>query len=355
MNARPHTPYIYLTQAQLIDMLEMAKSKLNKWKLHNLNLMCKVGRLTVKMNAQKALVIAISQCDLHRVNAILKVVLKQCCSPTEIVRRIERVVEDTYHAHGWADTDHHLALLMYQLAGRKGLYMCSKAIGLPSHRTIMPHYTPVDLIPLMSSVKAWEIAANIKGLPVLVSEAPLCGYGILIDGFHINNMSVVMNHQLLTKELACLPRHNSKMVELLLDPNDHQNVPKAVQLLQAIQVLSKVEHPSPSPTDMDTQFVHLLFALFRGHSTGFMTGQLYSDIETMIKSTYFGVARQQLLDGDKPYYLCQERSNQLEVNFGQVRTTTHDSDCDALELREQLCSVADIVNILNPHSEWDRG
>ncbi|KAI0681858.1 hypothetical protein C8T65DRAFT_597993 [Cerioporus squamosus] len=199
---------------------------------------------------------------------------------------------------------------------------------------------------------------------------------------------VVMNRRLLTQELTRLPQHDSKAVELLLDPNDHQNVPKAVQLLQAIQVLSNIKHPSPSPTDMDTQRIltllgdlwtsflnlyisprwslseqlislskvaHLLFALFRAHGTAFMTGQLYGDIQAMIKSTYFGVAKQQLLDGDKPYYLCQEGSNRLEVYFGQVRTATHDSNCDALELRERLCSVADIADILSRHPKWDRG
>ena len=199
---------------------------------------------------------------------------------------------------------------------------------------------------------------------------------------------LVMNRALLARELARLPSYDENSAELLLDPNDHQNVPKAVKLLQAIHLLSQRDHTSVSPADLDTRRVltllgdlwmsflcpciepdwtlpqqltslskvaHVLFALWREHGTSYMTGQLYSDIQAMIKSAYFGVAKQQLLDDSQPYYLCLEGSNSLELVFGEVRTATSDSNCDALELRECLQGVTDISAILSEHPEWDRG
>ena len=127
------------------------------------------------MNGYKSVVMAIATNDVHRVHCLVRVALKQQHSPKEIVTRIKRAVEDVYHARGYTTLDVHLALLMYRLAGRKGLYICRKAIGLPSLTSLFRHHKTIQLLPSSSSVKAWEIAENIQSLPVLKSTVPRCG------------------------------------------------------------------------------------------------------------------------------------------------------------------------------------
>lgn len=61
---------------------------------------------------------------------------------------------------------------------------------------------------------------------------------------------------------------------------------------------------------------HLLFVLYRQNRTSFCPGQFYYDVQSLIKSAYWSVAKQQLLDPTSNFYIIQNGSDQLENNFG---------------------------------------
>ncbi|KAJ6616227.1 hypothetical protein B0H10DRAFT_1765396, partial [Mycena sp. CBHHK59/15] len=180
-------------------------------------------------------------------------------------------------------------------------------------------------------------------------------------------------------------------VAILVDPADHQNVPRAYKLLRAVISLGAEGIPAPSslsPTERSThrafalagemwksfldsftvpelslsqrleslsKFAHMAFAFYRMHGSSFLSNQLYGDLQALVKSAFFCVARQQELDPDQAFYLYQIGSDRLEELFSEVRTESHDSNCDALQLSERLSTAADTLGIFGEHPEWHQG
>ncbi|KAH9844334.1 uncharacterized protein C8Q71DRAFT_698404, partial [Rhodofomes roseus] len=198
----------------------------------------------------------------------------------------------------------------------------------------------------------------------------------------------VINRIVVTNFLRMLPGHTKASVDILVDPADHQNVPRATKLLQAVVELANMNPTDLSPTAMLTyqaiclqaslwqslldafidpslslsqqltclaKFAHMAFILYLQHGSTFMSNQLYSDIQALIKAVYVCVARQQLLDDTKPFYLYQIGSDRLEELFAEVRTQSHDRNCDMAQLAERLAISADIIQIYNRHPDWNRG
>ena len=124
---------------------------------------------------------------------------------------------------------------------------------------------------------------------------------------------------------------------MLLYPQDPQNVPCAVELLQTVIKPHGLTFPGPvTPTivaEMDAfhllaellksillpftnvelsltdhiqflaKFSHLSFTLFQSHHDSLMSNQLYGDSQTMIKNCIFCVAKQKLLDDLRLFYI----------------------------------------------------
>ncbi|KAH9910636.1 uncharacterized protein B0H18DRAFT_1176982 [Fomitopsis serialis] len=207
-----------------------------------------------------------------------------------------------------------------------------------------------------------------------------------MDGSVLN--SVIINRMVVTRFLRMLPHQTHTSVDILVDPADHQNVPRAIKLLRAVIELSESELPGLKPTDTITyhaiclqaalwqslldafmdpllslsdqlthlsKFAHMSFALYLQHGSAFLSNQLYSDIQALIKAVYVCVARQQLLDDAQPFYLYQVGSDRLEELFAEVHTQSHDRNCDMAQLAERLAISAEIVDIYNRHPEWNRG
>jgi hypothetical protein len=181
---------------------------------------------------------------------------------------------------------------------------------------------------------------------------------------------------------------NPGTVDALLDPTDHQNVPKAVRLLQAVSSLRNVDGTQRTPsiqqalsalsilgevyanfidpmvdvtTNLQKQLEalattsHLLTYLYRLHGTAFMSGQLYYDIQATIKATFINIAKQRLLDPSQGYYLTQTGTDRLENMFASIRTQTHDRNCDAKELCDRAGRAQEMESIFNANPQWDRG
>ncbi|KAI0056199.1 hypothetical protein BV25DRAFT_1814480, partial [Artomyces pyxidatus] len=185
-----------------------------------------------------------------------------------------------------------------------------------------------------------------------------------------------------------LPGESKDTVQLLIDPHDHQNVPRAVKLLEALASLENLDssyldpsallilstlrllgefwnsflepliNPALSLSDQLrflSQFGHLSFALYHLHGSSFMSNQLYGDTQAFVKAVFVAVERQREIDDTLPFYLYQMGSDRLEEIFGEVRTQSHDRNCDILQLSERLSTSVDTVNVLNSYPQWNPG
>ncbi|KAJ7041428.1 hypothetical protein C8F04DRAFT_947209 [Mycena alexandri] len=202
---------------------------------------------------------------------------------------------------------------------------------------------------------------------------------------------VILNRAIITQWLERLPTETKESVAILVDPADHQNVPRAYKLIRAcISLGDPSPDPSPAvdPSDDSTrrafalagevwrafldpftkgtmslsealtdlsEFAHLAFYFYRMHGSSFLSNQLYGDLQAIVKAAFFCVAQQQNLDPEQAFYLYQLGSDRLEELFAEVRTESHDSNVDALQLSERLSSAADSVGIWNEHPEWHQG
>ncbi|KAJ7477582.1 hypothetical protein FB451DRAFT_1032912 [Mycena latifolia] len=203
--------------------------------------------------------------------------------------------------------------------------------------------------------------------------------------------SMVLNRAIITRWLEHLPSETKESVAVLVDPADHQNVPRAYKLIRACISLGSdaiPAVPAMSPTDHSThrafflagemwrafldpmtngeaslsealsdlsKFAHLAFYFYRQHGSSFLSNQLYADMQALVKAAFFCVAQQQNLDPTQSFYLYQLGSDRLEEMFAEVRTESHDSNVDSLQLSERLSSAADSVRIWNEHPEWHQG
>lgn len=180
----------------------------------------------------------------------------------------------------------------------------------------------------------------------------------------------------------------TETVAYLVDPADHQNVPKAVRLLRAVISLSDLDREQLDPTrkkdhcmikllgtmlesllepflDVSmslseqmtklSTYAHLSFAMFHLHGSDFSSSQLYADGQIAIKSLHFSVCKQQLLDATQPFRIGQGGTDRLENNFSEVRCGTHQRNVDVLELSNKESSAMDRQEILNRHQDWNRG
>ncbi|KAG1777967.1 hypothetical protein EV702DRAFT_947624, partial [Suillus placidus] len=131
--------------------------------------------------------------------------------------------------------------------------------------------------------------------------------------------------------LAWLPHMDESSVTKLLNPDDPQDVPRAVELMQAIIALSKFNIDTITGdvgmcADMSSikslgtileslllpfidvtlslqqqvtylsRYAHLTFTFFRLYRSAFMPHVLYYDSQTMVKNVCFCIAKQQKLD-----------------------------------------------------------
>ncbi|KAJ7737778.1 hypothetical protein DFH07DRAFT_752914 [Mycena maculata] len=203
---------------------------------------------------------------------------------------------------------------------------------------------------------------------------------------------VVINRVMLTQHLLRIDGLTLEAINTLIDPLDHQNVSKSVQLLEAIirlqsepvteldptmlkghkaiSLLAEILHSLLTPfIDMGltlseqvtrlAKYAHLVVPIFRRHKTSFMPSQLYADSQTMIKNIVFSIAKQKILDEEQGvesgFYISQSGDDRLELSFSESRCQTHSRNHDSLELADKLSVTADIREVLNRYPEWDRG
>lgn len=164
----------------------------------------------------------------------------------------------------------------------------------------------------------------------------------------INNVAV--NQIILKKFLVLVPRQTRELVQKLLSTVDPQDVTRAVELICAVANLCLLDISNFNPSKVRTvqalqligtlfyamsehfinhnlslswqmmllsQYTHIALILYRQHGTSFMSNQLYSNSQVMVKSTFFYLAKQILMDLTLPVLLMLG-DDRLENLFGRV-------------------------------------
>ncbi|KAK7434628.1 hypothetical protein VKT23_020094 [Stygiomarasmius scandens] len=180
----------------------------------------------------------------------------------------------------------------------------------------------------------------------------------------------------------------------LLYPDDPQDVPRAIELLQAIIDLRNLRlEQIPPTTDIDglsivadldairvlaeildglvrpftdpstslqdqvqllSKYAHLTFVMFRKYRTGFMSNQLYGDSQMMVKTAMFTIAKQQLLDPTVHVRLGDLGSDKLERKFGRMRMLgAHDSGMNEKQAGERSGQATDLDGVFERNPGWE--
>ncbi|KAK7012371.1 hypothetical protein R3P38DRAFT_3019043 [Favolaschia claudopus] len=198
----------------------------------------------------------------------------------------------------------------------------------------------------------------------------------------------IINPNCLRRCLLLLPGQDEASVERLIDPDDPQDVPRAIMLLEAIVAL-RVRRPEldvpPSNIELNCDldsislfshmvgallcaftdptaslsmqiqslslYAHLAFVFFRQYRLAFMSNQLYGDSQTMVKNIVFTVAKQKELDPAGEINAYHDGTDPVEEHFGFLRETGgHNSAMNfkqAIERSGWACDIAG-VHARNP-------
>jgi hypothetical protein len=177
------------------------------------------------MSDQKRLVMALSTCDVPRLSTLLRVAAKQRVGPNEMIRRIREAADTLrgYNVKSFSVTEKKLMRCMKRVAGRKGVYAMSKALGLPSASTIRAS-KPLRLLPSVAAPKAAEIGTNIFfGDTSVNASFRNAGHSLMIDGVHLSQRACWHRP---TNQIIGLCREHSESFDLAM--NDMASVLKVV-------------------------------------------------------------------------------------------------------------------------------
>ena len=204
--------------------------------------------------------------------------------------------------------------------------------------------------------------------------------GVQVGKTHISRKDIL-------DALNQLENMTPEQAEILLNPADKQNVPKAVNLLQSLFDLSgKKIQATPALVQRVRQIVflvdvlshflfpfikvnmslseqicdlsiyaHLITALYLKHNTGFLTSTLFADSQAIVKNIIFVVARLQIIDPDTKYFMLLEGTDRLEGVFSHARTHDHARNFDILQLVHKLSIGAEVNAIFERYPDLDRG
>ncbi|KAG8927131.1 hypothetical protein FRC01_007945 [Tulasnella sp. 417] len=223
---------------------------------------------------------------------------------------------------GWSDAEHggirHGELWSFSSDGdptrRRSMHRVFMNKDLAHTSPIHRLLSPLKLMNLRVGINS--ITSNFDTKHIFKRYATLIHgtEGILLSHSHVQCAEI-------KKYLHLHPRFqdSSTTIASLFDGKDHQNVPKAVQLLAAVSSIREIplltEQPEAHPlillghlldslllpfvtaelslseqlTHLSTA-AHLIFALYRLDGNAFMPGQLYYDTQACVKNIYFCVA-----------------------------------------------------------------
>ncbi|KLO14229.1 hypothetical protein SCHPADRAFT_826611, partial [Schizopora paradoxa] len=199
----------------------------------------------------------------------------------------------------------------------------------------------------------------------------------------------IVNRMNLKQHLCRVGDLSEFKIDNLLNPADAQDVPRAIDLINAVTsigisstsqcnpsevqenlifnavgiMFSAFMNPFISPSwNLSQQVIslsksaHMCCALFREYGTSFMPNQLYGDLQTAIKNIIFVIAKTQDLDGYQKVYIFQCGDDRLEILFGRLRMLgAHNANFTFKQILDRLSGALDIDEVFASHPDLDRG
>jgi hypothetical protein len=99
---------------------------------------------------------------------------------------------------------------------------------------------------------------------------------------------------------------------------------------------------------------HLTIILYRLAGKDFIPTNLYIDLMIMIKNVLFCVAKANINNADREFWLIFLGTDQLEELFRILRTMVgNDTNLDILQLISRLSGTTEVTNILAKYPQWD--
>ncbi|OBZ66985.1 hypothetical protein A0H81_12994 [Grifola frondosa] len=246
----------------------------------------------------------------------------------------------------------------------------------------------------------YKYLGNLPGLNLSVGDGDITGdfdwkheikrFGRLLRTFEGSIITdSVINHETLLHHLHRNDNLSEWEVKLLLNPADPQDVPHAIDFLQAISAISSLPNDHCNPTELKdiqiirvlsellaafmnpfiqpewsltmqvtllSKYAHMAFMLFRSHGVNFMPAQLYGDTQVTIKNIMFCITKQQELDNTQPFYIFDCGDDKLENLFGRIRMQGgHNPNFNLKQIAERAGAAMDLDAVFTHHPNLDRG
>ncbi|KIK40925.1 hypothetical protein CY34DRAFT_24572 [Suillus luteus UH-Slu-Lm8-n1] len=200
-----------------------------------------------------------------------------------------------------------------------------------------------------------------------------------------------INSAVLARYLLWLPDQDETSILKLLNPDDPQDVPCAIELMQAIIALSKNKFDTATLCVGEcadiaaikvlgailesillpfiditlslhqqiahlSRYTHLIFMFFHLHHSTFMPHMLYYDSQTMVKNACFCIAKQQKLDRSQKFWLIQTGGNCLEKLFSITHMRgQHNLAMNYLQALDCIGAAKNINTIFKKHPDLESG
>ncbi|KAI0748796.1 hypothetical protein BC629DRAFT_1243540, partial [Irpex lacteus] len=199
----------------------------------------------------------------------------------------------------------------------------------------------------------------------------------------------IINFESIQRHLRRNPRLSEHDVRRLTNPSDSQDVPRAIEFIDAIHDLAALPTDDCSPAELQelpiiavvaemftsfldafvtpdwslsqqvaslSKFAHTAFALFQTHGVNFMPNQLYGDMQTTIKNAIFCIAKQLHLDRTQPFYLFWTGDDRLEGLFGCARMQGgHNPNFTYKDFVDRVGAGVDIAAVFARHPRLNNG
>ncbi|KAG2030716.1 hypothetical protein BDR03DRAFT_986894 [Suillus americanus] len=252
--------------------------------------------------------------------------------------------------------------------------------------------------PLSEDSPLYGSLINLAGLNLFTGDGEVM---LDVDFKHIFKPGIVLNNgrvinsMVLLHYLVWLPAYNKEAVVKLLYPDDPQDVPRAIELMQAIVEFCKHQHHAINDscsTDIDTRadlnyitllgaliesilspfidvsmslsdqmkslscYSHLAFAFFHAHRRSFVSYQLYYDVQTTVKNAFFCLSKPQCLDPHAHFFLGDIGDDPLETLFGRTHMIGgHNSAFSYAQALDRIGAAKDINSVFKRRPELDPG
>lgn len=144
---------------------------------------------------------AIVDCDLPRLQQLIKTAWLHGASKNAIIARIKLTLQGLKNTRGYTLKEFQITTLLYRLGGSSLVQSCSVALNLPTLNTLRVRSDMTHLKPTIGEIRSEEIEWNISSLfqdtkdsALKTSMAPIprCGHSILMDEICLDERAVFM-------------------------------------------------------------------------------------------------------------------------------------------------------------------